>query len=122
MVDESRKEIISLLSDLVKAKSVNPPGNTKAASQVLIKKFKQFGMKANIAALDSDKPNIIAEINPDNRPQLVFNSHIDTVPVARARYRERCMEEVSRTQKPALQQWLWLLKYYLKVELDLMGL
>ncbi|UCH03107.1 MAG: hypothetical protein JSV20_04860, partial [Candidatus Bathyarchaeota archaeon] len=68
-------------ADLVKAKSVNSPGNTKAASQVLIKKYKEFGIKANIAALYSDKPNIIAEINPGHRPQLVFNSHIDTVPV-----------------------------------------
>ena len=79
-IDVMKEEIIELLSDLVKAKSVNPPGDTRNASHVLINKLREFELEPEVAYIDEDKPNIIARINPGNRPQLVFNSHIDTVP------------------------------------------
>jgi len=79
-IDGMKEEIIELLSDLVKAKSVNPPGDTRNASHVLINKLREFELEPEVAYIDEDKPNLIARINPGNRPQLVFNSHIDTVP------------------------------------------
>jgi succinyl-diaminopimelate desuccinylase len=79
-IDNMERDIIKLLSDLVKAESVTPPGDTRNIAGILTNKFREFGIEPQIVSVDEDKPNLIAEINPGHRPQLVFNSHIDTVP------------------------------------------
>ena len=78
-IDEMKEEIIELLADLVKAESPNPPGDTRRASEILIKKFNKFGVDPDVLFVEDDKPNLIARINPGKSPQLIFNSHIDTV-------------------------------------------
>ncbi len=79
-IDGFKDEIVTLLSDLVKTESVNPPGDTRKAAQILIDKFKEFNIEPDTVCVDSDKPNLIAKINPGKHPELLFNSHIDTVP------------------------------------------
>jgi succinyl-diaminopimelate desuccinylase len=79
-IDAMEEEIVTLLSDLVKAESVNPPGDTRDVAGILTGKFREFGIDPEVVSVDDDKPNLIAAINPGHRPQLVFNSHIDTVP------------------------------------------
>ena len=78
-IDDMKEEIIELLAGLVKAESPNPPGDTRRASYVLIKKFRKFGIDPDVLYVEDDKPNLIARINPGNGSQLVFNSHIDTI-------------------------------------------
>lgn len=80
-IDGMRDEIIEFLANLVKAKSINPPGDTRQAARVIREKLREFDLEAEIIAVDEDKPNIIARINPGKRPELLFNSHIDTVPL-----------------------------------------
>ncbi|MFX0209828.1 MAG: M20 family metallopeptidase [Candidatus Hodarchaeota archaeon] len=80
-IDGMRDEITEFLANLVKAKSINPPGDTRQATRVIREKLREFDLKAEFVAVDEDKPNIIARINPDKRPELLFNSHIDTVPL-----------------------------------------
>jgi len=79
-IDGMKDEIVQLLSDLVKNESVNPPGNTRKAAQILTDKFREFNIAPEVVSVDDDKPNLIARINPGRRPELLFNSHIDTVP------------------------------------------
>lgn len=81
VIDRMRDEIIEFLANLVKAKSINPPGDTRQAARVIREKLREFDLEAEIIAVDEDKPNIIARINPGKRPELLFNSHIDTVPL-----------------------------------------
>lgn len=76
-----RDEIVEFLANLVKAKSINPPGDTRLAASVIQEKFREFNLEAEIVAVDEDKPNIIGRINPGKKPELLFNSHIDTVPI-----------------------------------------
>lgn len=80
-IDGMRDEIVEFLANLVKAKSINPPGDTRQAARVIQEKLREFDLEAKIIAVDEDKPNIIARINPGKRPELLFNSHIDTVPL-----------------------------------------
>ena len=80
-IDGMRDEIVEFLANLVKAKSINPPGDTRQAARVIQEKLREFDLEAEIVAVDEDKPNILARINPGKSPELLFNSHIDTVPI-----------------------------------------
>lgn len=79
-IDRMKEEITEFLADLIKAKSVNPPGDTRKAANVITKKFREMGLEPEAVAVDEDKPNLIARINPGKKPELLLNSHMDTVP------------------------------------------
>ena len=79
-IDGMKEEITEFLADLVKAKSVNPPGDTREAANVITKKFMELAIEHEVVSKDDDKPNLIAKINPGKKPELLLNSHLDTVP------------------------------------------
>ncbi len=80
-IEVMRDEIISLLVDLVRSNSVNPPGDTREVADVVIRKLAANDIEAQIIVLEEKKPNVLARINPEKRPELLFNSHLDTVPI-----------------------------------------
>ena len=80
-IDTMEKEAIRLLSDLVKADSVNPPGDTRRAMDVILGKTKSFTENYDVVSSDDIAPNIFITINPGARPQLLYNGHLDTVPI-----------------------------------------
>lgn len=79
-VDELKDEAIELLADLVKADSVNPPGDMRKVADVIVNKARTFTQNSEIIAADETVPNIFITLNPDSRPQLLYNGHMDTVP------------------------------------------
>lgn len=81
IVDSYQDELRALLVALVRADSVNPPGDTRAAAHVCADSFSTFVDDLKEVACDPTMPNLVATINPGARPQLLFNSHIDVVPV-----------------------------------------
>jgi len=80
-IDELKDEAIELLADLVKADSVNPPGDTRKVIDVLVRKAKTFTQNYEVVASDETAPNIFIALNPGGRPQLLYNGHLDTVPI-----------------------------------------
>lgn len=80
-VDEMKDEAIELLADLVKADSINPPGDTRKVIDVIVKKAKTFTENYEVVASDETAPNIFITLNPGARPQLLYNGHMDTVPI-----------------------------------------
>jgi len=80
-VDSLRDELRDLLAALVRAESVNPPGDTRTAARVCAAGFRSFADDVQEVGCDPIMPNLLAIINPGARPQLLFNSHIDVVPV-----------------------------------------
>ncbi len=80
-IEEMKDEAIELLADLVKAESVNPPGNTRRVMDVIIKKVETFTDDYEIVAKDEEAPNILITLNRGARPQLLCNGHLDTVPI-----------------------------------------
>lgn len=80
-VDEMKDEAIELLADLVKADSVNPPGDTRKVIDVIVKKAKTFTENYEVVASDETAPNIFITLNPGARPQMLYNGHMDTVPI-----------------------------------------
>ncbi|GAB4342816.1 MAG: M20 family metallopeptidase [Candidatus Abyssubacteria bacterium] len=81
VVEEMNGEIIDFLVQFVRAQSVNPPGATTLASQVIEEKLKEFSSPVEIHSFDDDKPNLILRLGGNKGTSLCFNSHMDTVPV-----------------------------------------
>jgi len=79
-VDAMAEEITVFLADLVRAESVNPPGDTTAAAAVIQEKLKEFGCPHELRFFDEQKPNIIVRAGAGEGKRLCFNSHMDTVP------------------------------------------
>ncbi len=77
-------ETIDFLARLVRAKSVNPPGDTTAVAAVIRDKLKEFKSPHEIHPFDDDKPNIIVRAGNRSGKTVCFNSHMDTVPVGDA--------------------------------------
>lgn len=80
-IEGSRDEAIELLADLVKAQSVNPPGDTRAAAAVVTRMARTFTENVEVVSCEETVPNVFVTLNPGGRPQLLYNGHLDTVPV-----------------------------------------
>jgi len=79
-VDAMAEEITVFLADLVRAESVNPPGDTTTAAAVIQEKLEEFGCPHELRFFDEQKPNIIVRAGAGEGKRLCFNSHMDTVP------------------------------------------
>jgi len=83
-IEKMRGEITGFLGELVKAKSMNPPGDTRDVVEVIRGRLAASGLRIKIISVDEDKPNIVARLGPaqpKKKLELLFNSHVDTVPI-----------------------------------------
>ncbi len=74
-----RDEVTTLLQALLRADTVNPPGNEIRAAEVLRAYFAGNGIEAEFYARDPDRPNVVARLRGGDGPSLAFLSHTDTV-------------------------------------------
>ena len=72
-------ELISLLSDLLKIPSDNPPGDTTALANFIIQYLDGFGVKGEVIVTKPGIANVVATIG-EGSPHLVLNGHLDTFP------------------------------------------
>lgn len=77
----SEAETLDLLRDLIRVPSENPPGNEDAIARVLVSFFEDNGIPVRLREVRPGRPNVIAEVGSGESPTLVFNGHLDTVPV-----------------------------------------
>ena len=91
MIDADREALIELLSRLVRARSPNPPGDTRAAAAVLTDWLDARGVAYRVVACNPTMPNLLGSIEGARAgPHLVLNGHIDTFPPVAA---ERWMDD-----------------------------
>ena len=74
-----RDEVTALLQELIRANTVNPPGNEIRAATVLREYFARNGIEAELYARDPERPNVVARLRGGDGPSLGFLSHTDTV-------------------------------------------
>ncbi len=74
-------EVETLLSDLIKIQSVNPPGNEMTVAQYLKRLFDSYRIPNEIVADGSGRGNFIATIG-EGRKSLLYLSHVDVVPAS----------------------------------------
>jgi succinyl-diaminopimelate desuccinylase len=74
------EETIAFLRDLVRAPSVNPPGDVAEAAAVCERPLAAAGFSVRTLAHALGKPNLVAEWGAEDGPLLCFNAHLDVVP------------------------------------------
>ena len=75
-------EHVELLQELVRVRSVNPPGDEGGVVDVLQPNLDKAGLDTEVLVSDSGRPTLIARVEgPRDRPALVLLSHSDVVPV-----------------------------------------
>ena len=81
-IENEKHEIISFFQDFIRAKSPNPPGDTRAAAKVISKLLEKHEMPFRWVAPQKTMPNIVGSINGVTPGRhLVLNGHIDVFPV-----------------------------------------
>jgi len=85
------EEIAQILTDLVRIPTVNPPGDVREAVRYCADILHHAGFSLHIVAHDEAKPNLVARYRWGKGPTLLFNAHLDVVPIG---------EEASWTHPP----------------------
>src|SRR5687767_8551240 len=72
---------VELLSELIRADTVNPPGNEDRVQVPLAQKLRDAGYEVRLLAAEPGRPNLIADL-PGEAPgqTLCLLGHVDTVP------------------------------------------
>ncbi|MHC4914960.1 MAG: M20 family metallopeptidase [Planctomycetota bacterium] len=78
---ESREtEIVSLLCDLIRARSVNPPGDEHRPAKVVEEFLSALGVKVERHEPAPGRTNLIAAVGRSGGKRLLLPLHLDTVP------------------------------------------
>ncbi|HKF74373.1 MAG TPA: M20/M25/M40 family metallo-hydrolase [Stellaceae bacterium] len=81
-IEEERSQLIDFLQGLVRAKSPNPPGDTREAAQVITQYLGRHDLPFRVIAPQETMPNIVGSFEGGARGRhLVLNGHIDCFPV-----------------------------------------
>jgi acetylornithine deacetylase/succinyl-diaminopimelate desuccinylase-like protein len=81
-------EAISVLQDLVRMNTVNPPGNERPAQENLARLLEPAGFEVDLVGPDPERPNLVARLRGRaDGPVLGLLSHVDTVVVDPAGWR-----------------------------------
>lgn len=90
-IDE--KEVTELLQNMIRCVSCHPPGNTIDVAALCAKKFEENGIETQVLTppqtvrgatdtIDNSKiPSVLGWLRGADGPQMLWNAHIDTVPV-----------------------------------------
>jgi len=75
-------EVASLIQELVRIPTKNPPGMEKPGAEFIVQKLRQWGIQADLIPEPyEERPQAWAQvIGSSKRPTLVLNGHIDVVP------------------------------------------
>lgn len=75
------QEAVKLLQELIRQRSDYPPGDCRAALQVVVEKLQQENVPFQLHTRRENQPNLIATLgDPTARPCFMLHAHIDTVP------------------------------------------
>ncbi len=81
-IRNKREEIISNLIELIKAKTINPPGDTREGISKICRILEEYGVNYRIIEPVEGKQSLVAEIGRNHTKSLILNGHIDVVPVS----------------------------------------
>jgi acetylornithine deacetylase/succinyl-diaminopimelate desuccinylase-like protein len=74
-----REEATTLLQELIRADTVNPPGNESRAAALLRDYLARDGIECEWIAREPERANVIARLRGGDGPTLAFLCHTDTV-------------------------------------------
>ncbi len=84
-----------LLRDMIREASVNPPGGERGCAEVVAKKLRGLGLKVEFVEKEPGRTNVVARLKGSKgTPILLYNGHIDVVPVGNGWTKEPFSGEV----------------------------
>ena len=79
-VERLKPNLIRLLRELIREKSVNPPGNVTGVAKVLESELTPIGMDVSLHSAAPGMVNLQATLEGTNaKPRFLFNGHMDVV-------------------------------------------
>jgi succinyl-diaminopimelate desuccinylase len=79
--DERMIEAVDLLKQMIRLKSVNPPGDEEPVARLLQSVLHKSGVETEIRQLAPNRSNLVARIRgTGGNGSLIFSGHMDTVP------------------------------------------
>jgi len=80
LLKEIEEEVTTILSDLIKINTTNPPGNETQAAQYLAKTLEKDGFKCEVLESAPGRGNVITRLKgTGEKPSLLLLSHLDVV-------------------------------------------
>lgn len=74
-------DVEELLSELVKIPSPNPPGYTDEVAAFIAGFLEDAGLEVEVVSKSKRRENVVATLQGEEEGLLIFNSHIDVVPI-----------------------------------------
>ncbi|RDI74144.1 Acetylornithine deacetylase/Succinyl-diaminopimelate desuccinylase-related protein [Gaiella occulta] len=74
-----REEVTVLLRELLRANTVNPPGNETIAAELLRDYLDRNGIPCELVGRSSDRLNLVARLPGGDGPSIALLAHTDTV-------------------------------------------
>jgi len=80
--DTVRDQLVAFLRGFLRAKSPNPPGDTREATKYITDYLEAKGVSFDVVGPDPEKPNVVSSFDsPAEGKRLILNGHIDVFPV-----------------------------------------
>ena len=80
LLSEIEDEITTLLSELIKINTTNPPGNEIQAAKFLAKNLEKDGFKCELFESDPGRGSVVTRLKgAGDKPSLLLLSHLDVV-------------------------------------------
>src|SRR4030042_5597042 len=75
-------DLVKFCQEIVRIKSVNPPGDELQAAEYVASAFKKIGLEVELIKHSPTRASVLARLKSSRKkPALLFNGHLDTVPV-----------------------------------------
>jgi len=82
MANAFSNDTISLLSELIQNKCVNPPGDELKSIRTVQRTLQEHGIESQVFESAPNRGNLVSRIKGDDGPKLMFGpAHVDVVPV-----------------------------------------
>jgi acetylornithine deacetylase/succinyl-diaminopimelate desuccinylase-like protein len=82
-----QSEAVGLLQELIRANTVNPPGNETRAVEILERYLAASGVESTRVARDPQRANLVARLRGGDGPTVLLLAHTDTVLADAAEWR-----------------------------------
>ena len=81
LLREVEDEVTTLLGDLIRINTTNPPGNETPAAKFLAKALEEEGLRCEVVESSKGRGNVVTRIKGGGeKPSLLLLSHLDVVP------------------------------------------
>src|ERR671935_2906405 len=80
LAEELQEETAEVLANLIRFRTVNPPGNERACLEWLAGYLEDAGLEVELHAAEPERPNLVARLRGrEDGPVLGYPSPVDTV-------------------------------------------